>query len=217
MISIQKKFLFIHVPKTGGNSIQNILKQYSEDDIVVLDKHQDGVERFEISNTKYNIRKHSTISCYKDEIEKNIFEKLFKFSTLRNPWDMCVSYYFSPHRGVVSWNKDDFKKFISTIPAISYYISLDPSSNISNNSSKINNFDKKRPIDYNIDFLMRFENLDQDFKKVCETISIPYEKLPIRNKSNRNHYTQYYNNELKSIIENKFEEEIEYGKYIFGK
>ena len=62
MISTQKKFLFIHVPKTGGNSIQNILHEYSEDEIVASAKHQDGVERFEVRNSKYNIRKHSTLS-----------------------------------------------------------------------------------------------------------------------------------------------------------
>ena len=41
MISIKKNFLFIHVPKTGGNSMQNILRDYSEDQIVALAKHQD--------------------------------------------------------------------------------------------------------------------------------------------------------------------------------
>lgn len=217
MISIQNKFLFIHVPKTGGNSIQNILKNYSEDKIVILGNHQDGIERFEIINTKYNIKKHSTISCYKDKIEKNIYEKLFKFSTIRNPWDMCVSFYFSPHRGIIKWNKDDFREFILSIPPISYYISLNPSLDISNYSFNFNELNEKKPLDYYIDFLMRFENLDQDFMKVCEFINIPYEKLPIRNKSNRNHYSLYYDMDLKNLVEKKFEEEIEYGKYIFGK
>jgi len=34
MISIKHNFIFIHVPKTAGNSFQNILKNYSEDKIV---------------------------------------------------------------------------------------------------------------------------------------------------------------------------------------
>ena len=43
---MQKKFLFIQITKTAGNSIQNVLKHYYEDEIVCLKPLQDGVERF---------------------------------------------------------------------------------------------------------------------------------------------------------------------------
>jgi hypothetical protein len=46
MISFQKRFLFVHIPKTAGNSIQSVLRDYSEDELVALLSEQDGVERF---------------------------------------------------------------------------------------------------------------------------------------------------------------------------
>ena len=96
MLSLQKKFLFIHVPKTGGNSIQNILRNFSEDKIACLADHQDGFERFGVINDKYATKKHSTLDQYKKAIEPKIYQELFKFSTIRNPWDRCISFYFSP-------------------------------------------------------------------------------------------------------------------------
>ena len=64
MISLQKSFLFVHIPKTAGNSIQSVLRDYSEDQLVALRKEQDGIERFGLRNANYKIKKHSTLSEY---------------------------------------------------------------------------------------------------------------------------------------------------------
>ena len=37
MISLARQFLFVHVPKTAGNAIQNKLRAYSEDVVVVTE------------------------------------------------------------------------------------------------------------------------------------------------------------------------------------
>ena len=50
MISLQKRFLFVHIPKTAGNSIQSVLRNYSEDQLVALGKEQDGIVRFGLRN-----------------------------------------------------------------------------------------------------------------------------------------------------------------------
>jgi hypothetical protein len=68
MISLQKRFLFVHIPKTAGNSIQSVLRDYSEDQLVALRKEQDGIERFGLRNPKYKIKKHSTLSEYHDAL-----------------------------------------------------------------------------------------------------------------------------------------------------
>ena len=97
MISIKNNFLFIHIPKTAGNSIQNVLKEYSEDKITISSENkQDGINQFGIRSNNYNLNKHSNLKNYKYEIERDIFTKLFKFTVVRNPWDRVISFYFSP-------------------------------------------------------------------------------------------------------------------------
>ena len=215
MISIQKHFLFIHVPKTGGNSIQNILRDYSEDDIVTLAKHQDGVERFEVRNSKFNITKHSALSHYKSVLDSNTYRSLFKFATIRNPWDMMISFYFSPHKGATEWDRNDFLTLVNSVPTLRHYIC--ERSFIERTLAKIG---LQRPIgnkkiDTDIDYLIRFERLNNDFKVVCEKLDIPHSPLPKRNSSDREHYSKYYDDELKEIVSKKFIEEIEFGNYRF--
>jgi len=216
MISLKKNFLFIHVPKTGGNSIQNILRDYSEDKIVTLARHQDGIERFEVRNDTYNIVKHSTLSHYKKVIEPEIYEKLFKFCTIRNPWDMLISFYFSPHRGVIEWNRESFINIINQVETIRNYIVIRPLTDKINRRLGVNIFPNLKSIDSDIDFIMRFEHLNDDFKKVCKILDIPFTPLPHRNKSNRKHYSQYYDAELIKLVKARFKDEIKLGEYSYS-
>src|SRR6201997_1931428 len=125
MISFQKRFLFVHIPKTAGNSIQSVLCDYSEDKLIALRKEQDGIERFGLRNPKYKIRKHSTLSEYRDALGDEQFRNLYKFTCVRNPWDRMVSYYFTPTQQVESWDRKKFKRVISSAASISDYLRLD--------------------------------------------------------------------------------------------
>ena len=99
------------------------------------------------------------------------------------------------------WDRDQFIKLITTIPPVTAQISLE--GDTSSNCFK------------DIDYFIRFESLNKDFKKVCELIGIPWTPLPIRNKSNKQHYTSYYDDELVEIVRNKHNEEIKYFDYEF--
>jgi Sulfotransferase family len=139
LISLAHNFLFVHIPKTAGNSIQNVLRTYSEDKIVRLAPHQDGIERFEVRSDKFNIHKHSTLQDYRAELGDEVFQRLFKFTSVRNPWDRMVSFYFSPHRGPVSWNREQFAKLIAQIPPVTAHVFLEGGSN--SKPSCFNNMD----------------------------------------------------------------------------
>src|SRR6266550_1749045 len=118
MISLQKRFLFVHIPKTAGNSIQSSLRDYSEDQLVPLRKEQDGIERFGV----------------------------------RNPWDRMVSYYFTPTQSPETWDQKKFRKMIFKAVSVADYLRLDNC--------------EQDPF-ANVDYIMRFENLAEDFRTVC--------------------------------------------------
>lgn len=213
MISTQKNFLFIHVPKTGGNSIQNILSTYSDDEIVCIASHQDGKERFEVRHKSYNFTKHSALSHYKNELPDEIYTRLLKVATIRNPWDMAISFYFSPHRGLIEWNREKFKDFVATIPRLRDFIYARTFwEKIAN---KLRLPLNPQELTRDIDFLIRFEHLQSDFDELCRKLEIPLQELPVRNASKKKHYSSYYDQELVDLVRQHFLEEIEFGSYQF--
>jgi hypothetical protein len=200
MISFQKSFLFVHIPKTAGNSIQSALRDYSEDQLVALRKEQDGIERFGLRNPKYKIRKHSTLREYRDTLGDEQFRKLYRFACVRNPWDRMVSYYFTPTQSAESWDREKFHGIISNAISVGDYLRL--------------NQNEKNPF-ANVDYIMRFENLADDFRTVCNQLDISPVTLPQYNRSTREHYSKYYDDELRKFVRNRFTEEIERFGYTF--
>ncbi len=209
MISTEKKFLFIHIPKTGGNSIQEILKPYSEDEVYSRYAHQDGVERFAVRNATLNTHKHSALSEYKAALPADLYRALFRFSVIRNPWDRLISYYFSPSERRAHWDRDEFAGFIDSIEPASHYLCLPE-------RARSNDHAGKRGLIFpDMDFLIRFEHIDEDFRQVCEHLDLPFRPLPARNRSTHEHYSTYYDRELIERVEHRFRDEICFGNYRF--
>src|SRR6266404_2101631 len=167
MISLQKRFLFVHIPKTAGNSIQSALRNYSEDQLVALRKEQDGIERFGLRNPKYNIKKHSTLGEYRDALGNEQFRSLYKFTCVRNPWDRMVSYYFTPTQSPEIWDRKKFRRIILRTLSVADYLRLEEGEN--------------DPF-ANVDRIMRFETLEDDFRSVCAALNIPAAPLPQYNR-----------------------------------
>jgi hypothetical protein len=195
VISLDHGFLFVHIPKTGGNSIQNILRAYADDEVVCREPHQDGLERFELSNPTYGFSKHSPLSEYRAKLRADAYDRLFKFACVRNPWARAVSFYFSPHRGVSAFTRQAFVDFLPTIPPMAQHLSAaadQPTGGIL----------------ANFDYLMRFETLQQDFDAVCARLGFPAQPLPIRNKSSRGRVEDYYDDGTVELVRQLFADDI---------
>tara|TARA_A100001515_G_scaffold134869_1_gene125369 strand:- start:883 stop:1287 length:405 start_codon:yes stop_codon:yes gene_type:complete len=69
-----------------------------------------------------------------------------------------------------------------------------------------------------IDFYIRFENIEKDMKYLCKSINIPDGDIPRFKSTQRKlpmHYTEYYDSIAKSIVDEKFKRYIEKFEYYF--
>jgi hypothetical protein len=180
-------FILIHINKTGGSSIEKALglpQQY-----------------------------HLTALEIKNKIRDKRWNKKFKFAFVRNPWDKVVSHYSYRYKRNVNNMKDDnidFKKWVKLTyrdKNPKYYHNpkmYAPQMDwICNEKGEII-----------IDFVGRFEKLNDDFQKVCKIIR-KNKELPHLRKSSHKHYSEYYDEETKKIIEKIFEKDIKEFGYKF--
>ena len=199
MINHKHKFIFIHIPKTGGTSIEKLF-------------HANADEK-DVAN------KHAKLS----EIQNA--QNYFCFSFVRNPWDLTVSMYKYLWTSSYSWpirwraNHKEFSKltFSNWVNHEFFQSPTIRSADIASNRG-IDKFqcDWIKSKNKSIDFVGRFENLQEDFNTVCDKIGIPRQKLPHTNKTDRKHYTEYYDDETREIVAEKYTKDIESFGYKFG-
>jgi hypothetical protein len=128
----------------------------------------------------------------------------FKFSFVRNPWDRLLSFYL--------FKKTDKakQKIPNNLPLKDFLLTaLISGQTAFDQSSYINGFSENF-------FVGRFENLQGDFDKICDMIGASSCQLPLKNTTDHNHYTEYYDNETRRLVSEKFARDIDHFGYKFG-
>jgi len=215
MISHKHNFIFIHIPKCGGTSVELALlknegiqmKNYDQDDLNFLSENQK--QKYRIGyNYKGTTTQHRKIDEYKHNNEK----KYFTFTFIRNPWERFLSEYFyilkcRPKDQKLRKRFPSFKDFVKGKHEKEMYDSHDiPQIDFVLNASKYKM----------INFIGRCEDMQTDFDYVCKKLNICKIKLPYRNPTKHKHYTEYYDDETRQIVAKKYAKDIEYFGYKFG-
>jgi len=196
MISISHNWLFIHTPRTGGNSVQSVLACYSEDQLTRR-VFQDGIERFGVQGS-YTGNKHFRLQDYADTVPPEIFSKLFKFTVARNPWARAISWFFTPLKWISAgrqprWSVDEFRRDIEHMPSMAQMLKVNGSLG-------------------RLDMLLRFETLATDFTALTARLGIPGATLPHRNKGySPENWEHYYlmSPDLIDLVAERFSEDIQ--------
>jgi hypothetical protein len=146
----------------------------------------------------------------------NSWKDYFKFSIVRNPWDRLVSTWNDKVQH--QWSEHDKNPY--RIKVFKKYKDKDYDFFVKNviPSEDIHTECLSNLIDLTVvDFIGRFENFQQDFHTICDKIGIPQQELPHKNATKHKHYTEYYNDETRQIVAEKYAKDIEYFNYEFGK
>ena len=209
MLLEKKKIVFIHVPKTGGNSFSHLLKKYSDEKFIRHVPYSDKLNFFEIQG-KYTDFKHQPLSFYKEKLGKNFKE--FKIVTIvRNPLDRFLSIYYMPDYNmktnffVKKINRFTKKYLDNYLFSSRFYAYEAPKLNLDLMKFYINNLQSQKSYlsfgnkYFNPDYLIKYEDYNQGIKKFCKSLKIDY-KLVHVNKSKREKLSRIKLKKIEKLI-----------------
>ena len=96
IISPGRKYIFVHIPKTGGTSMALALEDRAmKDDILIGDtpKALNRRSRLKDVTAAGQLWKHSMLADIDGLVTLEDIQGAFCFTLVRNPWDRMVSYY----------------------------------------------------------------------------------------------------------------------------
>jgi hypothetical protein len=201
---------FIHIPKTGGKSMKNWIKENTLQAIVY--------EQTEHYSASMLLKKHPKIDYF--------------FTIVRNPWSRLVSWYrFLTGRyldklpGLLNFKLinfpieiktvEEFKNYAKTLTFETYVnnyldvLTIKQWYNVSTTQTKW--------LDLPVDLIIKLEHINKEFEKIQRIFNCT-KSLPFLNQhghANNYHYTLFYNEELKKKVAKIFAEDIETFKYKF--
>lgn len=175
MVSHKYKAIFIHVPKTGGSSIEQIIwpveRGRAESDLWMGFK-----DRF---RNKYQTGglQHLLATQVRQELGQTIFDSYFKFCIVRDPWSKAVSQfnYMKTRPDLMGFigmlEGDCFKRYLSLIQKREHVQWLPQYRFVFDDNGE--NL---------VDYIGRFESLECEARHALAVLNIPFVGFPHLNK-----------------------------------
>jgi len=205
LISHKHKFLFIHIYKTAGTSITHALIPFCSSKLK-FNLHR-VLRKVHINTFNPSpFTKHIGAEKLRQNIGVETYNNYFSFSFIRNPWDWQVSLYYF----MVAHPEHPQHKLMKELGSFESYIHWRYKKGMLSQKRQLSDSSG----DIIVDFIGRFESLNDDFSTVCEKIGI-IASLPHIHKRRGMPYQNYYTEETKEIVSELCREDIEYFNYSF--
>lgn len=172
IVSDEKNFIFIAVPKTGSSSIEQALYQYSNEPF------------------KQGLTKHTIFS----DVPGVLNEKYYKFCFFRNPWDRFVSMFHYHQRQKSKFLSRDYENV-----EFEDWLRKSVIGGMGGLFRKQTDFIMRKGRVLPDIAVYKFEEMEDSWKHICEKLDIEAE-LPHINTTKHKHYSEYYNDETAYLV-----------------
>jgi hypothetical protein len=216
LLSVKHQFLFIHIAKTGGTSVRAALARrrwldpwYWPMFVCSRLSHLSG------HRIATKLPRHAKAIAAKEMLPRDLFNELFKFAFVRNPWDLQVSsfHHIRRERPHYLGGHEEFGAFLrwKLEPERPRQYHLDTSIELQSDYL----------IDLHgnliVDFIGRYERLEPDFHEACSRIGIPAPTLPHRRQASDRSADcrRYYDDATAALVAEHFALDIERLGYRF--
>ena len=185
IISDDKKFIFVHIPKTGGTSISSVLKEYSE---------PHNIKKWYVRSSSNHLTSEKIVAQLENP------STYCKFAVVRNPFDLCVSIW--AYKIMSGWPQNvGFKEFMLFAHNHQKHPQLKAIRPLFDGGQTSWTHIKGKQV---VDVILKFENLKEDFKKVTERLGLVDVCLPKLNQTSHRHFSSYYDKETIQLVQQTF-------------
>lgn len=221
LISHTNKFIFIHNYKVAGTSIHSALMSFASikpsffDTILspspkmiasdflqpakgveLKENLSAGIMQPHLKIYTSSFPSHIKAVELREKIPAEIFNSYFKFGFVRNPWDWQVSLY----NYMLKEKRHHQHKLIASMKNFDEYIEWRINENL--RLQKEFFYDKEGNL--LMDFIGKYENLVDDFSKVCQKIHIKTSLPHLKKSTNTDNYLKYYNEKAINLVYKAF-------------
>jgi hypothetical protein len=181
IVSRGRRFVFVHVPKTGGTSLALAYEARARpDDILIGDTPKARRRRHRLAGvqTAGRLWKHSRLSDIRGLIPDADIDAARVATLVRNPWDRVASYWAwaraqdFDHPAVRAAQAQDFAGFLAD-PAVAASLRAHPvSAYLRDPQGRVR-----------LDLALRLEHLPEDLPRLEALVGTPLGPLPHANRS----------------------------------
>ena len=217
LVSHRKRFIYTKTIKTAGTSVESYFEKYCLPAGQWQFSHAreasvgpDGIigyrGRGSNNTTWYN---HMPARQIREQLGDELWESYFKFCVVRNPFDKLLShFYYILRKEMIDprlLQADEVASFRNWLKSGGQIIDRD-----------------KYLIDGRVclDYFIRYENLPEGIREVCEKLQIPFEpdQVPRLKTGMRNQHIplkDYYDHQCVQIVRDLYAFELDYFAYDF--